>query len=91
MVVRATPDCLPTTRYFIRVAMDQQPDFRVISEGFGVLSDQFGRCANLPAIREGDVLNNILNGIREQLGGINARLGRVESRLERMETRSAAG
>ncbi len=44
-----------------------QPDFEIISDQFGQLSEQFRRCSHLPAVDQGD-------GIAQALGTINATL-----------------
>lgn len=70
--------------------MESQPDFGTISETFGVLSQQFARCANLPAVNGGAEVLALLQGIQQSVNLLHASLAEVNMRITRMEARSAA-
>lgn len=55
--------------------MPAQPDFDAIATGFATLSDQFGRCVNLPAVQQG-------NEVLQALLAIGAQLDQMETRSE---------
>ncbi|KAI9804793.1 MAG: hypothetical protein M1825_001161 [Sarcosagium campestre] len=43
-----------------------QPDFEVIGRSYTDLSREMGRCANLPALQEGNLILQELRGLREE-------------------------
>ena len=55
---------LRATQLFI---MALQPDFTVISGGFDLLSQQFLRCAHLPAVDQGARFAQALEAINNQI------------------------
>jgi hypothetical protein len=67
--------------------MALQPDFGIISNGFVQLAEQFGHCANLPAVDQGAGLRALLVELREQSNLILQRLDRIDSRLDRSDSR----
>jgi hypothetical protein len=44
----------------LQLQQQPQPDFSIISDHFGQLSEQFQHCANLPAVNEGAELRESL-------------------------------
>ena len=64
-----------------------QPDFALIAS-------EFGKCANIPAVQQGDAILQALRGLEgrfdrmnERLDRIDARLGQMDARFDRMDAR----
>ena len=66
-----------------------QPDFNLISESIRMggltLATQFERCANLPAVNQGNQMVGLLQRIDQRLERMDQRLERVERRLGMLE------
>jgi hypothetical protein len=68
-----------------------QPDFTVISDGFNLLSEQFQRCRNLPAVQGGDhllqaleALNTNFTALREDVTAMRGDVRDLGTRLDTM-------
>lgn len=47
--------------------MPAQPDFNTIATGFATLSEEFGRCVNLPAVQQGNDVLQALVAIQQEM------------------------
>ncbi|QUC23176.1 uncharacterized protein UV8b_07417 [Ustilaginoidea virens] len=67
-----------------------QPNFGLISEGFGSLSEQFALCANLPAVNNGDRLVTTLQTILNRLVQLNEKADALDRKVEDLRSDMSA-
>ena len=70
--------------------MDVQPDFSAISQHFGLLSQQFAACQNLPVVRSNVEVLEALQALRTDVQESSLLLNTLVGRFDRMELRAAA-
>jgi hypothetical protein len=68
----------------------QQPDFRMIGDGFRSLGDQFRLCANLPAVDEGNGVLRALERIEQRLVTLQREQEATRAIVERESRRARA-
>lgn len=66
----------------------RQPDFGMISNGFGAIATEFSLFPNLPAVDRGVALQETLQAVLEQLRLLNRKVDGVDRRLVETERRS---
>lgn len=71
--------------------MEAQPDFGVISRGFGDLGSQFELCMNLTAIDQGARLVEMIAELRVLALAIQQAVGELGQQLRRIELRMETG
>jgi hypothetical protein len=65
----------------------EQPDFAVMAEYQYRLSEEFAKCANIPAFNGGAAILAQLTQIQEGVNGLNTRMGGIETRMGGLEMR----
>jgi hypothetical protein len=67
-----------------------QPDFALMANEVALVAGELRKCANIPAVQQGDAILQALRGLDARFDRIDTRLDQMDARFDQMEARALA-